>query len=81
MDALLRSTLLPDVARTAMTTGHRYTAEEALAARIVDTAAPGPDVLPRAVQWATATGAKRVDVLAAIKDRLHADVVASLHGD
>lgn len=81
MDALLRATLLPDVARTAMATGRRYPAQEAVASRIVDEAAPGPDVLARAVEWATATGAKPVDVLGAIKERLHADVVTALHGD
>lgn len=81
MDALLRATLLPDVARVAMTTGHRYPAEEALAARIVDEVAAEDQVLPRALARATAVGARPPDVVARIKDRMHADVVAALHGD
>ncbi len=81
MDALLRATLLPDVARTAMVTGHRYPAEEALAARVVDEVAPAEEVLPRAVGWASSTGAKPVDVLGRIKQQLHAEVVAVLRGD
>lgn len=81
MDALLRATLRPDVARRAMTTGHRYTAEEALAANVVDEVRPVDQVLDAALDRARAVGAEDVDVLGQIKRQLHADAVASLRGE
>lgn len=81
MDALLRAKLLPGVANRAMTTGHRFPGEEALAASIVDELAPEGEVLSRALELARPLAGKNPDVLAQIKGRLYADAVASLHGD
>lgn len=78
MAALLRATLRPDVARRAMTTGHRYPAEEALAASVVDEVVPAEQLLDAATARAAAAGTKPVDVLGRIKQQLHADVVAAL---
>jgi len=82
MDLLVATTLLPDVARVAMTTGHRFTGPQCLDARIVGSLAEDEDdVRDAALALAEPLTGKPVDVLRQIKQRRFADVVASLHGD
>lgn len=82
MDRLVAATLLPDVARLAMTTGHRFTGPEALDGRIVGSLAEGEDaVREAALALAGRLTGKSVDVLRQIKQRRFEAVVASLRGD
>ena len=56
MAAVLNSRLSSDVVRKIMLTAHRFTADEALAAGIVDEVVPGADgeaVIARAIEVAT----------------------------
>lgn len=80
MDALVGATLLPDVALRAMTTGHRFTGDEALAARIVAELHPPDDLLDRALEVASALRGKDTVALGQIKRTRHASVVDLLTG-
>lgn len=56
MAAVLNNRLSSDVVRKIMLTAHRFTADEALAAGIVDEVVPGADgetVIARAIEVAT----------------------------
>jgi enoyl-CoA hydratase/carnithine racemase len=78
MSALIRHRLAPAVAHEAMITGRRYTAPEALAARIVDDTAPEDEVLARAVAVAEPLAGKDRGTLGAIKRNAAASVLALL---
>lgn len=79
MNALITSKLSPPAAFTAMTTGHRYTAQDALAAGLVD-ATEQLDHLPEAAAGLVAELAgKDRATLGAIKTRLFSGVVDALH--
>jgi enoyl-CoA hydratase/carnithine racemase len=80
LSALIRCKLTPKVALHAMTTGARYTAEQALSAAIVDAVAPEADVLPKAVEMAAQLAGKDRGTLAAIKRNAYAPELAKLEG-
>jgi enoyl-CoA hydratase/carnithine racemase len=67
MSALIQARLSPAVAHESMVTGRRYSAEEALAAQIVDQTADEADVLPQAVALARKYGGKPRPTLGEIK--------------
>src|SRR3954469_15467848 len=67
MAALIQARLSKAAAHEAMTTGRRYGGTEAAAAGIVDTAVSEKEVLPAAVERATALAGKHGPTLGAIK--------------
>jgi len=81
MNALVTTRLTPATANLAMTTGHRFGGDAALAAGIVDHAVPEGEVLDTAVELARGLVGKNPDVLAQIKRTLYADVLAALRGE
>lgn len=78
MNALVTGRLTNQVALTAMTTGHRYSGPEALAAGIVDDTAEAAALRTAAVTRAAALAANRTPSLPAIKRALHAAALAGL---
>jgi enoyl-CoA hydratase/carnithine racemase len=78
MDALIKARLKPQVAHEAMTTGKRYGAHEAVAAEIVQTAVAEDQVLPAAIERASALADKDGTTLGIIKQRLYAPALATL---
>jgi Delta3-Delta2-enoyl-CoA isomerase len=78
MSALIRHRLHPVVAHEAMVTGRRFTAAEALAARIVDDTATEEAVLSRAVSLAEPLAGKERGTLGAIKRNSAATVLSLL---
>ncbi|MCW3015854.1 MAG: enoyl-CoA hydratase/isomerase, partial [Solirubrobacterales bacterium] len=78
MAALLQARWSKHTAHEAMTTGRRYPAPEALAAGIVDAAAPLESVLPDAIARAAAEAGKDPGTLGKIKQVMYADAVAKL---
>ncbi len=81
MDALLKTQLGPRAATKAMVWGHRFAAEEALAYGIVDEVTSEEQVVARAVEIATPLVGKTRGTVAAIKQRLHGDTLATLRDD
>jgi Delta3-Delta2-enoyl-CoA isomerase len=75
---LVRARLAPQVAHEALTTGRRYTGEEALRDRIVDALAPEGEVLGRAEALAGDLAGKDPAAYGAIKAQLYRDVLTSL---
>jgi enoyl-CoA hydratase/carnithine racemase len=80
MNALLSSRLAPAVANEAMTTGRRYGGAEAAAAGIVATAVAEDRVRADAYERARARAGSDPSTLAAIKQRLYAETLATLRG-
>jgi enoyl-CoA hydratase/carnithine racemase len=78
MASLVQARLTKSAAHEAMTTGRRYTAEEALAAGIVDEIAPLDEVAPNAIARAAALAGKDAATLAAIKTTMYAGTLAAL---
>ena len=78
---ILQARLDAPVLHDALTTGRRYTAGEALEARIVDAAVPEAEVLPQAVAMARALHEKDPPTLAAIKRGLYEPVLQALEAD
>ncbi|GGL24723.1 enoyl-CoA hydratase/isomerase family protein [Nocardia jinanensis] len=78
MNALLSSRLTNQVALTAMTTGHRFGAAEALASGIVDDIADAEVLRAAAVERAAGLAANRTPSLPAIKRSLHATALSGL---
>ena len=78
MTALLKARLSPASAHEAMLSGRRYGAPEALAAGIIEAAAPSEQVLESAVARAAALADKPRATVAAIKRGVYADAVAAL---
>ncbi|MBH0777450.1 enoyl-CoA hydratase/isomerase family protein [Nocardia bovistercoris] len=78
MNALLTGRLPNQVCVRAMTTGHRYSAGDALAAGIVDESADAETLLDTAVARAAALASNRKPNLAVIKRALHAEALAGL---
>jgi len=70
MMATVTARLSVQTAAEALNTGRRYTAEEALAAGIVDHVAPEAEVLPRAIERAALVAAKSRTVIATHKAML-----------
>jgi Delta3-Delta2-enoyl-CoA isomerase len=78
MAKLVQAKLTPSAAYEAMLTGRRFSAEEALAAGIVDAAVPEDEVLPLAVERAQALAGKSRATVTAIKQEMFGDVAAAL---
>ncbi|MCP2277221.1 Enoyl-CoA hydratase/carnithine racemase [Nocardia amikacinitolerans] len=78
MNALLTNRLSNQVCVQAMTTGHRYPADQAIAAGIVDQAAEADVLLETAVAQAAALAGNRKPNLPIIKRALHAEALAGL---
>ncbi|WP_069166241.1 enoyl-CoA hydratase-related protein [Nocardia altamirensis] len=78
MNALLTERLSNQVCVQAMTTGHRYPADEAIAAGIVDGKAEAESLLATAVARAAALTGNRKPNLPVIKSALHAKALAGL---
>jgi enoyl-CoA hydratase/carnithine racemase len=78
MNALVMSKLSPRAAVDAMTTGHRFPADEALAAGIVDATASLEDLPRAAAARVEHLAGKDRTTLGTIKQRMYADVVAAL---
>jgi Delta3-Delta2-enoyl-CoA isomerase len=80
MTALLKARLSPAVAHEAMTTGHRYGGAEAAAKQIVAEAVAEERVGEAARERAQARAATDPGTLAAIKERMYAEALATLRG-
>ncbi|KQU29455.1 MULTISPECIES: enoyl-CoA hydratase/isomerase family protein [unclassified Rhodococcus (in: high G+C Gram-positive bacteria)] len=78
MAALIQAKLSPQDAVVAMTTGHRYGGDDALAARLVDAIAPDDEVVGAAIERITPIAGKDRGTLGAIKTTMFAPVVAAL---
>lgn len=81
MSALIQARLSPATAHQAMTTAHRYGGDDALAAGIVDAAAPEDEVLPVALELAGVLAPKAGPTLAAIRTGMYARVLEELRRD
>jgi enoyl-CoA hydratase/carnithine racemase len=75
---LARARLAPQVAHEALTSGRRYTGQEALAAAIVDELASEDDVVPKAIARAKRLSEKDPATYGAIKANLYRETLASL---
>ena len=78
MNDLVAARLTPQVAHEAIVTARRYTADEAVAAGIVDVAADEDQVLERAVALAAGQADKDRGAVVALRERLYADLIATL---
>lgn len=78
MTELVKSRLAPQVAHEALTSGRRYTGQEARAAGIVDELASADDVVPRAIAKAKSLAGKDASTYGAIKANLYRETLASL---
>ena len=78
MNALVMSKLSPRAAVDSMTTGHRFPADEALAAGIVDATASLETLPGAAAARVQHLAGKDRATLGTIKQRMYADVVAAL---
>jgi enoyl-CoA hydratase/carnithine racemase len=78
MTKLIQAKLAPAAASEAMLTGRRYTAEEALAAGVVDVVVPEEQVLTVASERAQALAGKLRPTVATIKQRMYGEVAAAL---
>ncbi|MGI8333891.1 enoyl-CoA hydratase-related protein [Actinomadura scrupuli] len=80
MNALLQARLSAATAHEAMTTGRRYTAEQALSAGIVQHIAAEAEVLPTAVGIAAALAPKNGHTVAKIRTGLYRPALEALGG-
>ncbi len=78
MAALIQARLPQPTQHEAMTTGRRYGGEQARAAGIVDDAVALDDVLPTAVERASALAGKAGPTLGAIKESMYATALGLL---
>ncbi|WP_280253912.1 enoyl-CoA hydratase/isomerase family protein [Nocardia abscessus] len=78
MAALIQAKLSSQAAVTAMTTGHRFGAPDALAAGLVDATASEDELLTTAVDRLTPIIGKNPATLAAIKTTMYGTVTAAL---
>ncbi len=76
MANLLKARVSPQVARNAMLSGHRYTAEEAVAAGFADAMASEADLLNEAKKMAAELATKERRIFGTLKKTLNADVIA-----
>lgn len=81
MAALIQAKLLPQTAVTAMTTGHRYGGQEALAAALVDEVAAEAEVVNAAVAKVRPLLGKDPGTLGAIKSTMYTNVLAALRNN
>ncbi|MFV2177568.1 enoyl-CoA hydratase-related protein [Actinomadura sp. LOL_016] len=80
MNALIQARLSAATAHEAMITGRRYTAEQAVAAGIVQRAASEDAVLPAAVELAASLAGKDGKVVGKIRSDMYRTALAALHG-
>ncbi|HLV71679.1 MAG TPA: enoyl-CoA hydratase-related protein [Vulgatibacteraceae bacterium] len=80
MSALIRARLPRRTAHEAMITGRRYTAEEAVAAGIVQRTAAEEEVLPAAVAWAASMAGKNGESVGKIRRELYRETLDALNG-
>lgn len=78
MAALIQSKVTPQAAITAMTTGHRFGAAEAVVAGIVDGSASEADLFDLATARVAPLAGKPADTLGAIKRTMYAEAVRAL---
>jgi enoyl-CoA hydratase/carnithine racemase len=78
MSALITARLSKATAHEAMTTGRRYTGDEAVVAGIATEALPEDEVLARAVAIAAAQAGKDPATLGTIKQRMYAATLDAL---
>ena len=78
MTAILMARLPHQTVHEMLTTGRRYTAEDAVAARIVEQALPENEVLPRAIEIAAGLAAKAHPVMRALKHGMYAPVLEAM---
>lgn len=78
MSLLCQAKLAPGTAYEAMLTGRRFTADDALAAGIVDQVAAEDEVVSVAVERAAALAGKSRQTVSTIKNTMYADAVAAL---
>ncbi|MGY5311407.1 enoyl-CoA hydratase/isomerase family protein [Nocardia gipuzkoensis] len=78
MAALIQTKLSSQAAVTAMTTGHRFSGQDALAAGLVDATASEDELLTTAVDRLTPIVGKNPATLAAIKTTMYGAVTAAL---
>jgi enoyl-CoA hydratase/carnithine racemase len=81
MAALLLARLPRPAIATSLTTAHRFTGPEALAAGIADEILPESEVLSAAVAWAAAIAPKSREVIGIHKQMLYGPVIEALSGD
>lgn len=77
--ALVKARLAPHVAHRAMVLAHRFDADSALAAGLVDATASAEDLLSTAVARAAELAPLRGPIIGTIKQTRYADVVEALH--
>ena len=80
MTNLLKSKVSPQVARDAILSGHRYTAEEAVAAGLADAMASEEELLGKAKEMAAALATKERGIFGKLKQTLNASAAAA-YGD
>ncbi|MFF5257536.1 enoyl-CoA hydratase/isomerase family protein [Actinomadura viridis] len=80
MSALIQARLSPAVAHEAMITGRRYTAEDALAAGIVQRTAPEEEVLPAASGLAASLAGKQGEIVRRIRAGMYGPALGALRG-
>lgn len=78
MNALIQAKLTPQAQTASMTTGHRFSAEEALAYGIVDAIAPADELLATAVGRVAALAGKKRSTLGKIKQVMYSGASAAL---
>jgi enoyl-CoA hydratase/carnithine racemase len=76
--SIAETKLTPQVLRTAVLTGHRYTGPEALEGGIADGIASEADLLPAAIAQAAVLAAKERGIFASCKETLFAAPVAEI---
>jgi enoyl-CoA hydratase/carnithine racemase len=80
MTAIIQARVSHQTAHELIVTGTRYTAEMALAKRIVDHALPEADVLPKSIEIAAALASKADPAMQALKKGLYPHVLVALAG-
>ncbi|OLT32611.1 enoyl-CoA hydratase [Actinomadura sp. CNU-125] len=80
MTSLIKARLPVGTAHEAMVTGRRYTAEQAMAAGVVQRTAAEDEVLPAAVESAASLAGKDGKVVGKIRRDLYRATLAALHG-
>jgi len=78
MAALIQARLTPQVAHLAMTTAHRFGGDAAHQSGIVDQAVAEDQVLPRAIEFASALAANDPETLKAIKRTMYGPAIEAL---
>ncbi|MDP6979975.1 MAG: enoyl-CoA hydratase/isomerase family protein [Myxococcota bacterium] len=81
MTNLLKAKVTPQVARNAILSGHRYPADEAVAAGIADAMASEAELVAEAKKLASELASKERGIFGKLKRTLNAEVAAGFEGD